>query len=91
MESAYCGKDKGKWTRDWKGKEMKGVQRGKHEELEKVDGKVRLTRVRTRKRIRREKKGLDPPFPSDSAFDPPVPMPALPPLYPRLLVLLPVT
>jgi hypothetical protein len=40
MESAYCGKDKGKWIRDWKGKEMKGVQRGKHEELEKVDGKL---------------------------------------------------
>ena len=35
MESAYWGKDKGKWARDWEGGEMRGVQRGEHEELAK--------------------------------------------------------
>jgi len=40
MESAYWGKDKGKWSRDWEGgEEMRGMQRGEHEELAKDDGK----------------------------------------------------
>ncbi len=45
MESAYWGKDKGKGTRDWDGKGMRGVQRGKHEELAKDDGKARLIKA----------------------------------------------
>jgi hypothetical protein len=45
MESAYWGKDKGKWTRDWEGGGMRGVQRGKHEELAKDNGKARLIKA----------------------------------------------
>jgi uncharacterized cupin superfamily protein len=45
MESAYWGKEKGKWTRGWEGGEMRGVQRGEHEELAENDGKVRLIKA----------------------------------------------